>query len=140
MMVGYPTEGREEYQKTVDFVLKHSPQYDGDRRVVYVLSAFSMEYDWKQAPINRNPEMHDVVFDDVIGWKNNVGNYYYALKRRQGLYGLIKKLGLANFADFEVEAEKSIRFLEGQLTLAGRGNEVVPDIEIDLNGSVENFV
>jgi hypothetical protein len=49
------------------------------------------------------------------------------------------KLGLENYADFELEAIKHIHHIEDNLRNAGRGDEIVPDIIIDETGKIENF-
>lgn len=139
VIIGYPTETAEDFLQTVNFVLENKPAHDGDDRVSFVISAFVMEHDWDESPLNRDPSLHEVTFDPIITWVSPHGSYYTALKRSQGLYAMMKGLGFRNFSEYETETLQAIAIIEERLREAGREAEILPAIEVLPDGTVRNL-
>lgn len=127
LIVGYPTETRKQFQETLDVIYHFKPQYKDDRRVVWSLSAFGFEYDADETPLNKDPAIHDIEFDEILGWKSPELNSYLANKRCKALYEFLENLGYPIYSEWNFENTQEIEFIEDNLRTAGRSDDIESD-------------
>lgn len=129
LITGYPTETWEDFMETVGLIAQYA---NDDGLVEFCLSSFGMEVDWDESPLNKDPSLHGITFDPILGWCSPVLNNYVALKRTKALYAFMAEIGYKNYQEWEDENEADLRILEDNLRAAGREAEIIPDIRIQL--------
>lgn len=139
VIVGYPTETQEDYWETLKLMEEYAPRWPGDRSVIFSLSSFGFEYDCDETPLNRDPAAHSVTHDPVLGWKSPVLNNYVALKRTAAMYQWLDHLGYPTYGEWEHENSVDVAFVENNLRLAGREDEIVEEIELPLPQKKPSF-
>ena len=131
LIVGYPTETEEDFRETLRLIYKYRPRFEGDRSVIWSLSSFGFEYDADETPLNRDPSIHRVSHDNVIGWTSPVCNNYLALKRTKALYKFLEDLGYPTYGEWKHENEVDLQFVENNMKKAGRDYELISDFYLD---------
>lgn len=127
IIVGYPTETEDEYWETLDLMRQYAPRFPGDRSVIFSLSSFGFEYDWDETPLNRDPSIHGITHDPVLGWKSTTSSNYIALKRTVAMYEYMDHLGYPIYQEWKHENDADVKFVEDNLRKAGRDGEIAPD-------------